>query len=105
MRRVEKDGVVVSDLQRYNRFQSRILTHFCKVSDNLSTTEWVGMTMSGEFVSVKYNFLLLSIGGGECEYDAFGDSRVVATNSKAQMMSSEDVVSFFDWEVDEEQVY
>ena len=105
MRRVEKDGVVVSNPQRYNRFQSRVLTHFCKVSDNLSTTEWVGMTMSGEFVSVKYNFLLLSIGGGECEYDALWDSKVVATNSNAQMMSSEDVISFFDWQVDEEQVY
>ena len=105
MRKLEKDGVVVSDPKRYNRFQSRVLTHFCKVSDSLSTTEWVGMTMSGEFVSVKYNFLLLSIGGGECEYDALGDSRVVAANSNAAMMSSKEVISFFDWEVDEDQVW
>ena len=61
--------------------------------------------MSGEFITVRYNFLLLSIGGGECEYDAFMDCRVVATNSEAQMMSSRGIIDFFQWEVDEDQVW
>jgi hypothetical protein len=105
MRRIERDGVVVSSVKRYNRFQDRILSHFHRFSENYSTREWAGVTMSGEFLIVKYNFLLLSIGGGECEYDAITDCRVVATNSNAQMMSSKDVISFFNWEVDKDQVW
>ena len=105
MRRIEVDGVVVSNVKRYTRFQSRVLTHFHRFSETHSTREWAGLTMSGEFITVRYNFLLLSIGGGECEYDAFMDCRVVATNSEAQMMSSRGIIDFFQWEVDEDQVW
>ena len=54
---------------------------------------------------VRYAYLFDLNDGGECEYDAVADSRVVATNSEAQMMSSEDVIDFFEWEVDEDQVW
>jgi len=105
MRRIERNGIVVSDAKRYNRYRGRVLSHFHRFSETHSTREWAGLTMSGEFLVVRYNFLLLSIGGGECEYDALADSRVVATNSEAQMMSSKGVIDFFEWEIEEDQVW